>query len=69
MNLLVDIAKYSLVWGLVLGFVTVFVAPFWLKMVESGGLHMVLTLVFLGSITKYYFMQEEDMRRNPRKYE
>ncbi len=69
MKWLIDVIKYSLVWVISLGFVTVIIGPIWMRIVESGIVFSALSILFLGIVTKYYFVKAEDMRRNPNNYD
>lgn len=54
-----DVLKYTLMWLFGLGFVTVFIAPLYVYLLEEIGLFVYGIFVLLGITTKYLIDNSE----------
>lgn len=54
LNLFIDIIKYSLIWGLVFGVITIFVVPFYNYLVGTIGGWVYFIFIVLGVLTKMW---------------
>ena len=55
LNLLFDIAKYSLIWIFALGIITIFIVPFYDYLINTMGGWIYLIYIILGILTKAWF--------------